>query len=270
LNGGAGGSGESVAAMFPSALWICDMTSKRPLIGITLDSEEPIEDPDVRGYSSFPWYALRQNYAASIVEAGGLPLALPHEPEQVPEFLDLIDGLVITGGAFDVDPGLYGARSRHETVTTKDRRTAFEWALTKGAYERDMPILGICGGQQLVNVVFGGTLVQHIPDSVREALQHEQPNPRDEAGHDVVIETDSLLFEIVGKTRMEVNSAHHQAVDAVAPAFRVTARARDGVVEAIEDRQKRFCLGVQGHPEFLIDPGDRHILDAFIEASRKS
>ena len=102
-------------------------SATRPLIGITLDSEEP------GGYSNLPWYALRENYSRSIIQAGGLPVALPHEPEQAEAYLDQIDGVVITGGAFDVDPAIFGAENRHPSVTTKDRRTAFELAITRGA-----------------------------------------------------------------------------------------------------------------------------------------
>ena len=128
-----------------------------PVIGITLDSEGP------GGYSKLPWYALRQNYCDAVVRAGGLPILLPHEPEQAAAYLKKLDGLLITGGAFDVDPSIFGASNRHPTVKTKDRRTAFEIAITKAAIEQDMPVLGICGGQQLLNVILGGTLIQHIP-----------------------------------------------------------------------------------------------------------
>ncbi len=132
-----------------------------PVIGITLDREEP------GGYSKFPWLALRENYCRAVSKAGGLPVLLPHETERVEEYLALIHGLIVSGGAFDIDPALFGAAERHATVTTKDARTAFEWAITRGALDRDMPVLGICGGQQLLHVVLGGTLIQHIPDEVR-------------------------------------------------------------------------------------------------------
>ncbi len=234
----------------------------RPRIGITLDWEPP------GGYSNFPWYALRQNYCDAVAAAGGLPLALPHEVELAALYLDGIDGLVVTGGAFDVDPALYGAAERHGTVTLKERRTRFEWALLEGALERDLPILGICGGQQLLHVVLGGTLIQHIPDRIPEALAHEQPNPRDEPGHEVEIEEGSLLHRCTGRRRMRVNSAHHQAADRPGPGVRISARAPDGVVEAIEDPGRRFCIGVQWHPEFLIDPGDAALFRAFVEAAR--
>lgn len=233
-----------------------------PVIGITLDSEEP------GGYSRLPWYALRQNYAESVVAAGGLPVMLPHEPEQAARYLDRIDALVVTGGAFDVDPALFGATSRHHTVKLKSRRTEFELAITRGAIERDLPVLGICGGQQLLNVVLGGTLIQHIPDEVSGALAHEQPNPRTEPGHVVKVSEGTGLHRIVGRSELPVNSAHHQAVKEAGPGVVVNAVAPDGVIEGIELTGRRFCLGVQWHPEYAISEGDRLIFEAFVRAAR--
>ena len=234
-----------------------------PLIGITLDSEEP------GGYSRLPWYALRQNYCDAIALAGGLPLPLPHQAALVDAYLDAIDGLVVTGGAFDVDPALFGATGRHSTVTLKSRRTEFELAITKGAIERDMPILGICGGEQLLAVALGGTLIQHIPDEVAAALAHEQPNPRTEAGHMVELVPGTLLAEIAGAASpIPVNSAHHQAVKSVPRDVTVNSRASDGVIEGIEVPGRRFCLGVQWHPEYAISPADTAIFRAFVAACR--
>jgi len=232
------------------------------MIGLTLDSEP------AGGWSKLPWYAIRQNYAESIEQAGGLPILLPHEPERVADYLDRLDGIVVTGGAFDVDPALFGADSRHASVTvTKDRRTRFEFALVKTGLARNMPVLGICGGQQLLNVVLGGTLIQHIPDEVATALAHEQPNPRTEPGHTVAVVAGSLLHRITGMRELPVNSAHHQAVKAVAPGMVIDATAADGVIEGIEDPARRFCLGVQWHPEYAISPGDLSIFTAFIQAA---
>ena len=233
----------------------------RPIIGITLDHEGP------GSYSKFPWYALRENYAASITGAGGLPMALAHDEELVNDTLDAIDGLVVTGGNFDIDPAIFGDGNRHETVTTKDGRTRFELAVTRGALERDMPVLGICGGQQLLHVALGGKLIQHIPDSIEGALAHEQPNPRDQAGHDVVITPDTLLSRITGATTLPVNSAHHQAAADEPKGVIVNARASDGVIEGIEAPAYTFCLGVQWHPEFIISDGDAKILTAFVVAA---
>jgi putative glutamine amidotransferase len=233
----------------------------RPIIGITLDSEP------AGGWSKMPWYALRQNYCDAVARAGGLPVPLPHEPELAGEYLARLDGLLITGGAFDVDPSLFGAATRHATVKTKDRRTAFEYAVTRGAIEADKPVLGICGGQQLMNVVLGGTLIQHIPDEVKDPLPHEQPNPRTEAGHPVKIVAGTLLHRVVKELELPVNSAHHQAVKEVGKGIVINAVAPDGVIEGIEDPRRRFVIGVEWHPEYSISPGDDRIFDAFIRAA---
>ncbi|MEK9662496.1 MAG: gamma-glutamyl-gamma-aminobutyrate hydrolase family protein [Alphaproteobacteria bacterium] len=233
------------------------------MIGITLDSEEP------GGYSNLPWYALRENYAGAVTQAGGLPVALPHEPDEAADYLDALDGLIVTGGAFDVDPALFGAGERHPTVVTKDRRTAFELAVTRGAIDRDMPVLGICGGQQLLHVALGGTLIQHIPDEIADALAHEQPNPRDEPGHSVAVKAGTLLHRIVGTDTLQVNSAHHQAAKDEPTGLVVNAVAPDGVIEGIEAVGKSFCLGVQWHPEYAVSSGDRPIFDAFVAAAAR-
>lgn len=235
-----------------------------PVIGITLDFEEP------GSYSKFPWYALRENYAAAVSRAGGLPLALPHVTDRVEEYLTLIDGLVITGGNFDVDPALFGDKKRHDSIIIKERRTDFEIAMAKGALKRNIPILGICGGQQLLHVVLGGRLIQHIPDVVENALAHEQPNPRDEAGHEVFVKEGTLLHRIVGTNNLAVNSAHHQAALDEPMGVTINARAPDGVIEGIETDAYDFCLGVQWHPEFDINKGDAKIFKAFISASEKT
>ena len=231
-----------------------------PTIGLTLDSEEP------GGYSNQPWYAVRQNYCASVDRAGGLPMLLPHTSERAAAYLDSIDGLIVTGGHFDVDPALFGARDRHDTVKLKSGRTDFELAITRAALERDLPVLGICGGQQLLHVVLGGTLIQHIPDEIEGALAHEQPNPRTEPGHTVRIARNTLLHSIVEMDELEVNSAHHQAAKDAPTGIIVNATAADGVIEGIESADYRFCLGVQWHPEYEISPGDSKIFQAFVAA----
>ena len=235
----------------------------KPVIGLTLDHE------DRGGYSIFPWYAMRENYFSAVVRAGGLPIALPHEPERTKEYLSLIDGLVVTGGNFDVDPALFGAAKRHDSVSTKDRRTAFELAITRAAHTADMPALGICGGEQLMNVALGGTLIQHIPDVIPNAIAHEQSNPRNEAGHAVALKQGTMLYKVAGRVEMQVNSAHHQAVDAAAPGLKVNALAPDGVIEGIEDPARRWFVGVQWHPEFAIDAGDVRLFDSFVAACQR-
>ena len=242
------------------------MARRKPLIGITLDSEDP-SSAEQGGYSAYPWYALRSNYAEAVAQAGGVPVALPHHPELAGDMLAAVDGLVITGGAFDVDPALYGESGIHATVTLKHGRTAAERALLDGALALDLPILGICGGEQLLAVALGGTLVQHIPAELPEAADHEQKHPRHEPAHSVSLHPGTLLRSIVGKALMQVNTSHHQAVRTPGPGTRVNATAPDGVIEGVEHPGHRFCLGVQWHPEFLIDPGDTLIFGALVEAA---
>lgn len=235
-----------------------------PLIGLTLDSEPP-----GRYSKTHPWYAIRQNYCDAIAAAGGLPILLPHEPDRADEYVAVLDGLIVTGGAFDVDPALFGAVTTHATVTTKRRRTEFELAVTRGAVAADRAVLGICGGMQLLNVALGGTLLQHIPDEWPGALQHEQPNPRTEPGHTIKVEPGTLLHRVTGMDEMPVNSAHHQAVKEVGRGLLVDARAPDGIIEGIEDPRRRFVLGVEWHPEYALSKGDTRIFEALVAAAAK-
>lgn len=243
------------------------MAKKKPLIGLTLDHEMGGTEGH---WSKLPYYAIRENYCAAIDAAGGLPLLLPHDPAQAGDYADLLDGVVVTGGGFDLDPALYGAGTRHATVSLKQRRTAFEWAVTEAILAADKAILGICGGEQLLAVVLGGTLVQHIPDEVGNALAHVQPNPRHEPGHSVTLAPGSRLASLAGgATTLQVNSAHHQAVKTVGKDCVITALAPDGVVEALEAPGRRFAIGVQWHPEYHVSPVDAPLLAAFVEAARR-
>ncbi len=233
-----------------------------PFIGITVDFENN------GGYSKYPWFALREHYSAAVGRAGGAPVLLPHETGSVDHYAAVCAGLLVSGGDFDVDPALYGAAYRHAAVTMKSARTAFELALIRRFLEMDKPILGICGGQQLLNVVLGGTLIQHIPDEIASPLAHEQPNPRDEPGHSVTISPRTLLGRIVNTPTLAVNSAHHQAVKAVPARVAINAVADDGVIEGIEHLDHRFCIGVQWHPEFEISAADTAIFASFVAACR--
>jgi putative glutamine amidotransferase len=237
-----------------------------PLVGVTLDVEGP------GGFSQRPWYALRKDYADAITRAGGAAVFLPHDPGAVDTLCDRLDALVIAGGAFDIDPKRYGAGTTHASVSTKPGRTSFEEALLLEALTRDMPVLGICGGMQLLAVLAGSTLHQHIPDALPDALNHEQDEPPDLPCHGIDVAAGTQLAEIVApyvtSLRMHVNSTHHQAVAEPGRSVVVSARATDGVIEAIELPRKRFAIGVQWHPEVGVDPGDRAIFRALVQAAR--
>ena len=233
----------------------------QPLIGLTLDSDEG------QGLTRTARYGLKANYCEAITGAGGMPVGLPHAPESVEAYADTLDALVVTGGAFDIDPAMFGAEAKHATVTLKPGRTNFELAMTQAMLKRKKPVLGICGGEQLLNVILGGTLIQHIEDEVSDSLLHEQPNPRDEPGHAVKVTPGSLLHKISGAAEIKVNSAHHQAVKSVGPGVVVNAIAADGVIEGIEDPRLPFLIGVQWHPEFRISEGDRNLFKALVAAA---
>lgn len=212
----------------------------RPRIGLTLDMN-----------AEGTRYDLPRAYADAIRDAGGLPLLLPFgAPADAAEVLDGLDGLVVSGGAFDIPPERYGDVRRDLCGPSRPERTDFEWALCTEALARDLPVLGICGGMQLLNVVRGGSLYQDVPDELG-IEGHQQPPPKDAPTHPVEIAPTSLLARLCGPERLMVNSTHHQAVKAAGDGLRITAYAADGVIEAIESTDHAFALGVQWHPESL-------------------
>lgn len=247
-----------------------------PFVGVTVDEGEPgTKDQDQNySYSKVPWYVVRKNYCEAIARAGAIPIMLPYYPEYVEDYLNLCSAIVVTGGGFDIDPTLFGASHIHASVTVKPQRTQFEWALIKGAYERKMPVLGICGGMQLLNVVLGGTLIQHIPDEISTALVHKTDFSHFKSGHSVTLTHGSTLKSIIGHDRMEVNTNHHQAISRVAHGLRVNAVAPDGVIEGVESAHYDGCLGLQWHPEhwvnsdYAINDSDHKIFTWFVEKAQ--
>jgi putative glutamine amidotransferase len=233
---------------------------KKPLIALTLDYETSKE------YSKYPWYAIRENYFTSIEESGGIGVGIPHNMKDIVSLLHKIDGLVITGGNFDIDPNIFGESNVHKTVKLKENRTNFELLAAEIMLKQNKPVLGICGGEQLINVLYKGSLIQHIPDEIKNPIEHEQKNPRNEAGHSVTIQENTKLYSIISKQNIMVNSAHHQAIKVPGKGLIVNALSNDGVIEGIEDPTKTFCIGVQWHPEFFIQGSDNKLLKAFINA----
>ncbi len=215
------------------------------------------------------------NYIASVLDAGGLPLLLvPVEESCIGSLLDGLDGLVLTGGR-DYDPAAYGEPRHPATQLLDPRRTAFDLALARAALVRRLPILGICGGAQLLNIALGGTLVQHVPDAFGSAINHTWGGG-DEPFHDVEVAADSRLAGILrpwlrtGGGRLRVNSSHHQAVGRLGEGLHIVAHAPDGVPEAIEGAGDAFLLGVQWHPERLrTRPDQMALFRALIAAARQ-
>lgn len=218
-----------------------------------------------------PTYFLRARYIRAIEELGGIPLILPlvAAPAARRRILDGIDGLLITGSGPDLPPRLYGERQQYHFPLVSERRADFELDLVRQARTRDLPLLGICGGMQTVNVACGGTLFQDIPSQVHHPLNHRQKTKAIHLSHPVTVMPKSLLRKIVGGRALMVNSSHHQSVKKVAPSLVASAVAPDGIVEAIESPAQRFLLAVQWHPEFLFERHTAHkrLFKALVKAA---
>jgi putative glutamine amidotransferase len=216
-----------------------------------------------------------EDYKQSILHVGG-EVRIVDAAMGIDDALAGIDGLLLTGGD-DITPGRYGEAPHPAVVEAEPGRDEFELALVKAARDRHLPIFAICRGIQVLNVAFGGTLVQDIPSQIHGALTHALKVPPNEPytlAHEVWLEKGSLLSNLMGERlsdgdACEVNSRHHQAVKTVADGFKVSATAPDGVIEAIEDPATEFCLGVQWHPENFWRTGEfRSLFEGFLAAAK--
>jgi len=198
--------------------------------------------------------------------AGMQPILLP--PEGSAELVDWVmescDGVVITGGAFDIDPKWYGQEPQGRLDMIDEGRTHLEMQLAKTSIENNVPLLGLCGGMQVLAVVAGGTLIQDIATRYPEALEHEQPTDPAKTWHSVRL-TSPRWQKWFGASSIQVNSTHHQAVDQLGQCV-VVGKAPDGIVEAIEIPDLAFCVGVQWHPELV----DNKLFEAFGKAIREN
>lgn len=241
--------------------------SKRnsPVIGITADFAEGNHQAH-----SEPTLFLAQRYYRAVEQAGATPLVLPplSSSGAIRRSLELIDGLIISGGGFDIHPSYYGEKPIHELGIVKAERTEFELDIATAALKKDLPMLGICGGEQALNVVLGGSLYQDIAAQVPHADEHQQSEKKTRGGHQVQIPDGTRLRAIVKQPSLEVNTTHHQAVKKLGKGLIINAVADDGVIEGIESTRHRFVIGVQWHPEVLaprrID--QRRIFAAFVAA----
>lgn len=232
----------------------------RPIIGIIPDYTEDKKRLE-----------LYSNYITSVEDAGGIPLVLPipSSEETAEYFTKLCDGFIFSGG-IDVEPKTYGEEPVPELGEVSPSRDTVDFRYFKSVYETKKPILGICRGAQVINVYRGGTLYQDLPSEYPSDLEHRQEETGEIKTHTVSADFGSIVAKAYGNADFEVNSFHHQAVKTVAPGLTVTAKAPDGVIEAIEDKSYGFLVLLQWHPEKLypVCEGSREIFRLFVDACK--
>ena len=226
--------------------------SRGPVIGVSAYQHG-------EGGSSVPG-----TYINAVIKAGGTPVVIPVTDNVgvISHILNEVDGLVLVGGE-DVNPSFYKEQPAAELEKVDSIRDVYDLTLIKLATDRKLPILGICRGEQIINVAFGGTLYQDLPTQNSSTVQHRQTLPREVGTHNVSVVSGSELARILGPGNFMVNTFHHQAIKDLAPGFTVTAQADDGVVEGIESLKKLNILAVQWHPEGLVNGGDTVMLNIF-------
>ena len=229
----------------------------RPLVGITTYAPESVRF----GVWDMPAALIPLTYVRAIEHAGGRPLLVPPQEDAIEETLDALDGLLFSGGE-DIEPAQYGAEPHPETKGVHAERDRAELALLEVALARDMPVLAVCRGSQVLNVARGGDLVQHLPDVVRH--ERHRHTPGQFADHDVRLDDGSRLGELLGD-RAPVKSHHHQGYGRLGDGLRAAAWADDGIVEALEDPSRRFALGVLWHPE---EGEDFALFQALVDEAR--
>ena len=247
------------------------MTGSSPLIGITADLSGI--DSNRNHSQSEPTFFLPQRYVSAVEQAGAIALILPanDSKDRLRRYMNLLDGLVISGGNFDIHPRYYGEKPINQLGIIKPERTEFELELATSALKRDLPVLGICGGAQAINVVLGGSLYQDIAAQLPDAAEHQQSARKTVGGHRIRVQDGTRLLKIIGRPSLEVNTTHHQAIKKLGRGLVVNAVAEDGIVEGIESTQHEFVLGLQWHPEVLAPRQmlHRRIFLAFVAICRK-
>jgi putative glutamine amidotransferase len=239
----------------------------RPIIGIAAMS-----DHDAAGLHA-PRFSLNQSYNKAVMAAGGVPLMIPHveDIESLRELYEMLDGFMLPGGV-DIHPRHYNEEPHPKLDPTDDGMDWVEVTLLRWALEDDMPVFGICRGEQVLNVVMGGTLWQDLPSEYATVFDHRESfkrKIRDYLAHDVRVDPNSRLAEIAGATRVWVNTSHHQAIKRVAPGLIATAWSPDDLVEAVESPDHFFVMAVQWHPEEMVKKHEwtLRLFQAFVEAA---
>jgi putative glutamine amidotransferase len=240
-----------------------------PIIGITAD----LLEPGGESLEHEPALFLPRRYCRAVQASGGVPLMLPYtnSPDSLRRLIERVDGLLISGGNFDIHPSYYGEQPLSGLGEIKQERTDFELKLLGVALKADVPILGICGGAQAINVALGGSLYQDIAIQVPSAGDHQQSSRKETGGHRVKIHRGTQLERILQRRAIEANTTHHQAVKALGRGLIVNATADDGMIEGIESPGHAFALGIQWHPEVLAPRqlAHRRIFTAFISVCRR-
>lgn len=211
------------------------------------------------------YYFVSPDNIQAITKSGGLPIILPYLSDylQINALATKLDGLYLTGGG-DIDPIWFGEQPHRKLGEIVPARDYFEIILIRRMVELGKPILAVCRGCQILNIALGGDMYQDIYSQIdHELIQHEQKAPQHHQSHHIKITTDSLLYELIGKSRLRVNSRHHQANKKVVEPLRVSAQAEDGIIEAIEGNGERFMLGLQWHPENLVAADDSDSLNIY-------
>jgi putative glutamine amidotransferase len=242
--------------------------SRPPLIAITADSSG-LEQAGSKTDQE-PMFSLASRYCDAIQNAGGLPIIIPHSPSrtQISDLLQRVDGLLISGGGFDIDPSHYGEQPIANLGKIKAQRTFTEMESIALGLQRDLPMLGICGGAQAINVALGGSLYQDIATQVPNAQEHQRNHSN---GHTIELLRGTLLHKIFNRRTMKVNTTHHQAIRNPGKGLVINATAPDGLIEGIESTKHSFVLGVQWHPEVLAprSPEQRKIFSSFISICKR-
>lgn len=230
-----------------------------PIIGITCGHE----------WEDTERYYVNEAYIRNIVNAGGVPILIPYmESAKLEIILDSIDGLLVPGGV-DIDAKLFNQELHPESGKIDPLWDQLDLTMIKGSLVRELPILAICRGCQILNVVCGGTLIQDIASYIKRPVKHEQQAPKWYATHEIKLTKDTLLAEIFAVEQLRVNSFHHQSVAELAPGFCCSAVASDGVIEAIESTEHKFVIGVQWHPELMVEyyPAFGNLFKQFVNAA---